>query len=159
LAFLHEAFLCGAGKPPAVPPYRLRLTGVALAFLQKARFRGTREGLPLPAHGSALASTLRGCRGEIQRQQQCRQKHQFHVSPPFTGRESALRVVDLSLDLVHPIIFRPFRSAAQVYLPACSNEGREQEFDKRRLLTAGWPTSQADQRFDCLRPEAAIIVI
>jgi hypothetical protein len=33
------------------------------------------------------------------------------------------------------------------------------EFDKRRLLTAGWPTSQADQRFDCLRPEAAIIVI
>jgi hypothetical protein len=156
---LHEAFLCSADKPPAVPAYCLRLTGVALALLQEACFRGTRKGLPLPAHGSALAGTLRGCRSEIQRQQQCRQKHQFHVSPPFTGRESVLRVVGLSLDLVNPVIFRPFRSAAQVYLPACSNEAREQEFDKRHLLAAGWPTSQADQRFDCLRPEAAIIVI
>jgi len=146
---LYEAFLCSADKRPAIPAYSPRLTSIALAFLQEACFRGTRERLAFPAHGSALAGTLRGCRSEIQRQQQCRQKNPFHVSPPFIGIESALCLIGImallrplqfgdlsweaSRDLVEAIIFRPFRPPAQVYLPACTNEESEQELDKRRL--------------------------
>jgi hypothetical protein len=132
---LHEASLCGTGKRPAVPADSLRLTAIALALLQEACFRGARERLALPAHGSALAGSLRGCRSEIQRQQQCRQKNPFHVSLPFIAIASASGLLRLgaSPDLVRAIIFGPFRPLPQVDLPACTNEEGEQEFGKRRL--------------------------
>jgi hypothetical protein len=80
LAFLHEAFLGGAGEPPTVSVHCLALTGVPLAFFYKAGLGGADKRLAKLAHGLTLASSLGECGPEVQEQDQDRKEDRFHHS-------------------------------------------------------------------------------
>src|SRR5262249_55250409 len=85
---------------------------------QEARLGGACKRLALPAHGPALAGSLRGRGGEIQRQYQGGQQNTSHMSPPSLGVFAKLRGGGLRLSPTPSGIARePGLAAARVPPP------------------------------------------